>query len=88
MQVLIWVVVGLVAGWLAGRGLEGNGYGASMDLATGVGGALGGGFLAVALGASGLGGTVLAAFAAVCCAALLTIGVALVNGKTVYARNF
>jgi len=88
MQVLIWIFVGLAAGWLAGRGLEGNGYGATMDLAMGVGGAVVGGSLTLTLGATGSGGSVLAAFVAVCCAAILTILVALVNGKTVYVRNF
>ena len=88
MQVLIWIFVGLVAGWLAGRSLEGNGYGTSMDLSMGVAGAVVGGSVTLAFGASGTAGTVLAAFVAVCCAALLTITVALVNGKTVYARNF
>ncbi|MGB7845913.1 MAG: GlsB/YeaQ/YmgE family stress response membrane protein [Candidatus Acidiferrum sp.] len=88
MQVLIWIFIGLVAGWLAGKSLEGNGYGLSMDLAMGVAGALAGGFLTRAFGASGYGGAVLTTFVAVCCAALLTVLVALVNGKTVYARNF
>lgn len=87
MQVLIWIFVGLAAGWLSGRSLEGNGYGRSMDLLMGVAGAVLGGFLTLAFGASGAGGTVLAAFVAVCCAAILTIGVALLNGKTVYVRN-
>jgi uncharacterized membrane protein YeaQ/YmgE (transglycosylase-associated protein family) len=88
MQVLIWIFAGLVAGWLAGRSLEGNGYGTSMDLAMGAGGAVVGGYLTLAFGASGYGGTILATFVAVCCAALLTILVALVNGKTVHARTF
>jgi uncharacterized membrane protein YeaQ/YmgE (transglycosylase-associated protein family) len=88
MQVLLWIFVGLLAGWVAGRSFEGNGYGPSMDLAAGVGGALGGGFLSVALGATGRAGTILAVFAAVGCAALLTIAVALANGKSAYARNF
>jgi uncharacterized membrane protein YeaQ/YmgE (transglycosylase-associated protein family) len=87
MQVLIWIFVGLAAGWLSGRSLEGNGYGPSMDLLMGVAGAVVGGFLTFAFGASGYGGTVLAAFVAVCSAAILTVAVALVNGKTVYVRN-
>jgi uncharacterized membrane protein YeaQ/YmgE (transglycosylase-associated protein family) len=88
MQVLIWIFVGLAAGWLAGRSLEGNGYGTSMDLAMGVAGAVVGGSSTLAFVASGSSGTVLAAFVAVCCAATLTIVVALVNGKSVYVRNF
>jgi uncharacterized membrane protein YeaQ/YmgE (transglycosylase-associated protein family) len=88
MQVLIWIFVGLAAGWLAGRTLEGDGYGTGMDLAMGVAGGVAGGSLIRASGATGSGGTVVAAFVAVCCAAILTIVVGLVNGKTVYARNF
>ncbi len=88
MQVLIWIFVGLAVGWLAGRSLEGNGYGTSMDLVMGAGGAIAGGFLARSFGASGFGGTIVTTFAAVGCAALLTIFVGLVNGKAVHARTF
>jgi uncharacterized membrane protein YeaQ/YmgE (transglycosylase-associated protein family) len=88
MQVFIWIFIGMLGGWLAGKSLEGNGYGTSMDLAMGVAGALAGGFLTRSLGVSGYSGAVITAFVAVCSAALLTILVALVNGKTVYARNF
>lgn len=88
MQALIWIFVGLVAGWLAGRSFEGNGYGTSMDLVMGVGGAVLGGSLTQGFGISGYGGSILSAFVAVCCAALLTVLVAMANGKTVYARTF
>ena len=88
MQVLIWIFVGLAAGWLVGRSFEGNGYGLSMDLVMGVGGAVVGGSLTHAFGVSGFGRNTLATFAAVCCAALLTTLVAVANGKTVYARTF
>jgi uncharacterized membrane protein YeaQ/YmgE (transglycosylase-associated protein family) len=88
MQVLIWIFVGLAGGWLAGRTLEGNGYGTGMDLAMGVAGGVAGGSLIRAFGATGFGRIIVSAFVAVCCAALLTVVVGLVNGKTVYARNF
>ena len=88
MQVLIWIFVGLVAGWLAGRSLEGNGYGLSMDLAMGVAGGVVGGFLTRAADFSGNAGVFLTTFMATCCAALMTILVALVNGRSIRTRAF
>jgi len=85
---MIWILVGVVVGWLAGKSLEGSGYGPSMDLVMGAGGAVAGGLVIRAEGFSGYGGTVFATFIAVCCAALLTIVVALANGRTVYSRGF
>ena len=86
MYLLLWILVGLVCGWLAGKGLEGNGYGPSMDLVTGAGGAVAGGLLIRAAGFSGYGGTAFATFVASCCAAVFTTVVALANGRTIYAR--
>ena len=45
MYFLSWIIVGLVAGWLAGKILKGNGYGPLMDMVIGIGGAVAGGFL-------------------------------------------
>lgn len=86
MYLVLWIFVGLIAGWLAGRSLEGNGYGRSVDLVMGAGGAVAGGLVIRAAGFSGYGGTVFATFVAVCCAALLTILAALANGRTIYSR--
>jgi uncharacterized membrane protein YeaQ/YmgE (transglycosylase-associated protein family) len=86
MFVLLWIPVGLIVGWLAGKSLEGNGYGRSVDLIMGAGGAAVGGLVMRSAGFSGYGGTVFATFVAVCCAALLTILVALANGRTIYSR--
>jgi uncharacterized membrane protein YeaQ/YmgE (transglycosylase-associated protein family) len=88
MQVLIWIFVGLVAGWLAGRSLEGNGYGLPMDLAMGVAGAILGGFLTRSVGFPGYAGIFLATFMAICSAAVMTILAALANGRTIFARTF
>ncbi len=44
MYFLSWIIVGLVAGWSAGKILKGNGYGPLMDIAIGIGGAVAGGF--------------------------------------------
>jgi uncharacterized membrane protein YeaQ/YmgE (transglycosylase-associated protein family) len=49
MGLLAWIVVGLVAGWLASQVMKGRGSGLVGDLVLGVVGALLGGFLASAL---------------------------------------
>jgi len=86
MYFMLWIVVGLAVGWLAGKSLEGNGYGRSVDLVMGAGGAAVGGLVMRTAGFSGYGGTVFATFVAICCAAVLTIAVALANGRTIYSR--
>src|SRR6266567_4051806 len=53
MYLLSWIVVGLVAGWLGGKILKGDGYGTVMDIAMGIGGAVAGGLL---MQSAGLGG--------------------------------
>jgi uncharacterized membrane protein YeaQ/YmgE (transglycosylase-associated protein family) len=88
VQIAIWIFVGLAAGWLAGKSLEGNGYGVWMDLAMGVGGAVVGGFLTRSIGFPGYSGLFVTTFMAIGCAALLTVLVALVNGRTIRARAF
>jgi len=49
MGLLTWIVVGLVAGWLASVVVRGGGYGIIGDIIVGVVGALLGGFLASTL---------------------------------------
>ena len=56
MNLLWFLVVGLVAGWLAGVLVKGGGFGVIGDLVVGVIGAFLGGFLFSALGASAGGG--------------------------------
>ena len=46
MGILAWIVVGLIAGWLASQVMRGGGYGLIGDIIVGVVGALLGGFLA------------------------------------------
>jgi uncharacterized membrane protein YeaQ/YmgE (transglycosylase-associated protein family) len=53
----IWlIVVGLIAGWLAGVLVKGGGFGVLGDIVVGILGALVGGFLFGALGLSASGG--------------------------------
>jgi uncharacterized membrane protein YeaQ/YmgE (transglycosylase-associated protein family) len=49
MGILSWIVVGLIAGWLAGRVMRGGGYGLVGDIIVGAVGAVIGGFLASTL---------------------------------------
>lgn len=46
MGILAWIVVGLIAGWLAGLVMKGGGYGIVGDIIVGIIGAIVGGFLA------------------------------------------
>jgi uncharacterized membrane protein YeaQ/YmgE (transglycosylase-associated protein family) len=56
MEFIWFILVGLVAGWLAGVLVKGGGFGVVGDIVVGVLGALVGGFLFVLLGFSGGGG--------------------------------
>ena len=49
MGILSWMIVGLLAGWLAGVVMKGRGYGLVGNILIGIIGALVGGYLASAL---------------------------------------
>jgi len=49
MSIIAWIVVGLIAGWLAGMVMKGGGYGVIGDIIVGIIGGLLGGFLASVL---------------------------------------
>ena len=49
MGILSWIVVGLIAGWLAGLVMRGGGYGLIGDIVIGVVGGLLGGWIATSL---------------------------------------
>lgn len=46
MGILSWIVVGLIAGWLAGQVMSGGSYGVIGDIVIGIIGGLVGGYLA------------------------------------------
>ena len=56
MSLLVFLLVGIVAGWLAGKLVRGGGFGLIGDLVVGVIGAFVGGFLFNSLGVSSGGG--------------------------------
>ncbi len=45
MSIILWIVIGIVAGWLAGKIMKGKGFGLIGDLIIGVVGAFLGGWL-------------------------------------------
>lgn len=82
MSILMWLVVGLVAGVLASLVMGGTGYGIVGDIVVGILGAFVGGWLFGALGigaAGGLLGTILVAFVG---AVVLLFVVRLIRGGT------
>ena len=66
--IVAWVVVGLIAGFLAGRVMKGGGYGLVGDVVVGLVGAVVGGFLfgTLVTGTPGFVGSILVAFLGAC----------------------
>jgi uncharacterized membrane protein YeaQ/YmgE (transglycosylase-associated protein family) len=58
MGFLTWIIVGLIAGWLAGQVMKGGGYGVLVDIILGLLGGLLGGWLFGQLGIGAGGGMV------------------------------
>ena len=62
---IAWLVVGAIAGWLAGQFMRGGGFGLVGDIVVGIVGAFIGGFLLTVLGiggSAGLVGSIVVAF--------------------------
>jgi uncharacterized membrane protein YeaQ/YmgE (transglycosylase-associated protein family) len=55
MNIIWWVIVGLIAGWATGKIMRGAGYGPLMDIVLGIVGAVIGGWIVTALGFGGGG---------------------------------
>jgi uncharacterized membrane protein YeaQ/YmgE (transglycosylase-associated protein family) len=65
MSFLEWIVVGLIAGWLAGQVMKGGGYGVVVDIVLGILGGVLGGWLFGSLGiwpGGGIIGSLIVAF--------------------------
>ena len=65
MGLLYWIVVGLIAGWLAGQVMRGGGYGVLMDIVLGIVGGIVGGWVFGLLGiwpGGGVIGSIIVAF--------------------------
>lgn len=87
MHFLSWIMVGFVAGGLAGKTLKGHGYGPLMDIGMGIVGAVVAGLLMQSVGVAGYRGNLLTTFAAMLGAVLLTLLAGFVNGRRLYARQ-
>jgi uncharacterized membrane protein YeaQ/YmgE (transglycosylase-associated protein family) len=79
MDIVVFLLVGLVAGWLAGAIMKGGGYGLVGDLVVGVLGALIGGSLFQRLGVSEGGGLLGAIAVATVGAVILVVILRLIN---------
>jgi uncharacterized membrane protein YeaQ/YmgE (transglycosylase-associated protein family) len=80
MMEFVWfILIGLVAGWLAGLLVKGRGFGAIGDIVVGVLGALVGGILFRSLGASAGGGPIGSSIVATIGAILLILTVRLIK---------
>jgi uncharacterized membrane protein YeaQ/YmgE (transglycosylase-associated protein family) len=64
MGFLTWIIVGLIAGWLAGQVMKGGGYGILVDIILGILGGIVGGWVFGLLGlhAGGLIGSIVVSF--------------------------
>ena len=62
--IIWWIVVGLVAGWLAGQVMKGGGYGVLADIVLGILGGILGGWLfgQMGIGAGSTIGSIVVAF--------------------------
>jgi uncharacterized membrane protein YeaQ/YmgE (transglycosylase-associated protein family) len=56
MSILAWIILGLIAGFIASKIFSGSGQGPLMDIVLGAVGAVVGGYLFTALGATGITG--------------------------------
>jgi uncharacterized membrane protein YeaQ/YmgE (transglycosylase-associated protein family) len=68
-NLLWWCIVGLIAGFLAGKVMKGGGFGVLMDIVLGIVGAMLGGWLFGLVGISaggGLIGSIIVAFVGAC----------------------
>jgi len=75
MGLLAWVVVGLIAGWLAGQVMRGGGYGVLVDIILGLVGGIVGGWVFGLLGiwpGGGMIGSIIVAFVG----AVILVGIA------------
>jgi uncharacterized membrane protein YeaQ/YmgE (transglycosylase-associated protein family) len=79
MSLLWFLVVGVLAGWLAGKLVKGGGFGLVGDLAVGIVGALVGGFLFNSLGISAGGGLIGSIIVATIGAVVLLFAVRLIK---------
>ena len=74
MGFVIWIVVGLIAGWLAGQFMKGGGYGVVVDIILGLLGGVVGGWLFGLLGV-GVGGGMIGSIVVAFIGAVILVGI-------------
>lgn len=84
MYILLWIVLGAIAGWLTGGFLKSNRYGVWVDIAMGIGGALGAALIVRYGGFPGRFEIVSTTLSAIVGAVALTVLAAFVNGRKRY----
>lgn len=77
--IIAWLIIGAVAGWLAGKIVDGGGFGLIVDIIVGIVGAFIGGWLAGALEISIGGGLISSIIVAVIGAVVLLFALRLIK---------
>ena len=81
MYFLSWIYIGIVVGWLTGKLLMGNGYGPVVDIAMGIAGAIGGGYIMRLASSPAESGLAYSSLAALLGAAIMTVTTAYANDR-------
>lgn len=74
VSIIVWLIIGAIAGWLAGVVMKGGGFGLVGDIIVGIVGAVIAGFLFPTLGIS-LGGGIIGAIIAAAIGAIILLAV-------------
>ncbi len=77
--IIAWLIIGAIAGWLAGKIVEGAGFGLIIDIVVGIVGAFIGGWLAGVLGIHIGGGLISSIIVAIVGAVVLLFALRLVK---------
>ena len=84
MELFFWVVMGVVAGWIARMGMLSQGRDRILDIVLGIVGAIGGGFLLTAAHPSAEGRMIYTSLAAILGAISLTVLSRYLTAKLAY----
>lgn len=80
-QLIWWIIVGLIAGWITGKIMHGGSKGFLMDVVLGIAGAIVGGWIMRAVGFSARGGMIYTILVAIGGAIILTALFRLITGR-------
>ena len=79
MGIILWLLCGLIAGYLTGRMMKGSGYGFFVDIILGLAGAMVGGFVASKFGLDANGSFLYSTLIAIGGAVLLVVVIRLLK---------